>query len=573
MNKNNRKVMMSVGLAILLVFSFMTTAMVGVAEEGVITADTDDERNELNAEFDTEEEYTLNVTKVGEGSVEIDPDQETYEPGTEVNLTAISAEQWYFVNWTGDYEGTEEEIKITMDANYTITAEFGEVDSVEITPSENFNLTAGYTENFSAEAYDSEGDLITDNVTEFEWTHIHDFNETTNVAIFDQAVAGDYNVSATYGEVTSENTTVAVEPADVDYVEIDPEEDQVIEAGDEVVFKAEAFDAYDNSITDDYRDFEWENASRGVFYLETVGEYNVTATYEGVTSEPTTVRVVEELYYLTINVEGEGVVEVDPDQDGYEENTNVTLTAISEDGWKFVEWTGAYQGTETEVTITMDDDKEITAVFEEERLEEHELTINIEGQGSTDPAEGTHTYEEGEEVIVEAIPADGWEFIEWTGDETSTDATITITMDEDKEITAVFEEEEPLEPYFEVEITAPDDGAEYEEGDTVTVEFTVTNTGDIVGTQDIVFSVDGAEVDRMEDVDVASTETYEGVFEWEADDEGDYQLEVASEDDKDSVEISVLEEDDEWWEIPGFTTMLLILGAVIAVAIYYKKEQ
>ena len=72
----------------------------------------------------------------------------------------------------------------------------------------------------------------------------------------------------------------------------------------------------------------------------------------------------------------------------------------------------------------------------------YDLTINIEGQGSTDPAEGTYSYDPGEEVTVEATATEGWQFVEWTGDHEAENAEITITMDEDKTITAVFEEED-----------------------------------------------------------------------------------------------------------------------------------
>jgi len=469
--------------------------------------------------------------------------------------------------WTveAEYDGFED--------TATLIIEPAEANYIEISPEESM-ITAGESENYTAILYDEFGNEIGDVTHETEWSDDVDPDDASSWDENKITVnkTGTWEIIGEY-EGIEDTAMLTIETGELDKVVIDPEEDQIIESGDEVVFTAEAQDEYGNLITDDLRLFEWENASRGVFYLEAVGEYDVTATYEGVTSEPTTVRVVEELYYLTINIDGEGDVDVDPDQEGYEENTNVTLTAISEDGWEFVEWTGDYEGTETEITITMDDDKEITAVFEEVPVEEYDLIINVEGEGTTDPSEGTHTYDEGTVVTVEATPAEGWEFIMWTGDVTGTEITIEITMDDDKEIWAVFEEEEPLEPYFEVEITAPEDGAEYEKGDTLTVEFTITNTGDIVGTQDIIFSVDGTEVDRMENVDIVSGGTISGEFEWEADDEGDYQLEVASEDDEDSVEISVVEDDDEWWEIPGFTTILLILGAFLAVAIYYKKEQ
>lgn len=35
-------------------------------------------------------------------------------------------EHWYFLNWKGDYESTEEEIAITMDEDKSLTTQFGE---------------------------------------------------------------------------------------------------------------------------------------------------------------------------------------------------------------------------------------------------------------------------------------------------------------------------------------------------------------------------------------------------------------------------------------------------------------
>lgn len=76
---------------------------------------------------------------------------------------------------------------------------------------------------------------------------------------------------------------------------------------------------------------------------------------------------------------------------------------------------------------------------DDEELDDYDLTIGIEGEGSTDPNEGTHTHEEDTEVIVEATPDEGWEFVEWTGDVSGNGPTMEIIMDEDMEITAHFE--------------------------------------------------------------------------------------------------------------------------------------
>lgn len=77
---------------------------------------------------------------------------------------------------------------------------------------------------------------------------------------------------------------------------------------------------------------------------------------------------------------------------------------------------------------------------------EQELTIKVEGEGTTDPPLGTHTYEEGEEVTINAVPDNNWEFVEWSGDVSSEEKEITVTMDENKVITANFEEEPVIPP-------------------------------------------------------------------------------------------------------------------------------
>jgi hypothetical protein len=73
----------------------------------------------------------------------------------------------------------------------------------------------------------------------------------------------------------------------------------------------------------------------------------------------------------------------------------------------------------------------------------YDLTITSTAGGNvTDPGEGTHTYDEGEDVSLVATPDAGYRFVEWTGDvgtiDDVEDATTTITMNDDYSITAHF---------------------------------------------------------------------------------------------------------------------------------------
>jgi len=77
------------------------------------------------------EEYTLDVNTMGQGTVDIEPEQDSYLEGTEVELEATPDSGWTFQEWTGDYEGTESQISIVMEDDYEITANFEYLGDLE----------------------------------------------------------------------------------------------------------------------------------------------------------------------------------------------------------------------------------------------------------------------------------------------------------------------------------------------------------------------------------------------------------------------------------------------------------
>ncbi|TVQ92455.1 MAG: T9SS C-terminal target domain-containing protein [Bacteroidetes bacterium] len=72
------------------------------------------------------------------------------------------------------------------------------------------------------------------------------------------------------------------------------------------------------------------------------------------------------------------------------------------------------------------------------------LTLEISGEGSVEINGESYsepiTFEAGEEVTLEAIPADGWQFEGWSGDVESGETSVTITITTDLDITATFTE-------------------------------------------------------------------------------------------------------------------------------------
>ncbi len=148
-----------------------------------------------------------------------------------------------------------------------------------------------------------------------------------------------------------------------------------------------------------------------------------------------TAHFVKEFYTLIINIEGNGTVEKNPDQDTYPYGTEIELNATPDIGWKFSYWTGNLSGTNSSETIVMDDDKTITAHFLKQN---YTLTITTDGQGTVTKEPSQPNYAYGQVVTLEAFPEEGWKFSHWSGDLNGSINPATITITENKTVTAHF---------------------------------------------------------------------------------------------------------------------------------------
>src|SRR5665648_727794 len=127
---------------------------------------------------------------------------------------------------------------------------------------------------------------------------------------------------------------------------------------------------------------------------------------------------------------------------GYAENQVVNINATPASGYHFVNWTGAVTGSVNPTTVTMDANKTVTANFELDAATYYTLTmaVNPSGGGTTSPAVGAHPgYTENQVVNINATPATGYHFVNWTGAVTGSVNPTTVTMDANKTVTANFE--------------------------------------------------------------------------------------------------------------------------------------
>lgn len=152
---------------------------------------------------------------------------------------------------------------------------------------------------------------------------------------------------------------------------------------------------------------------------------------------------VKKRYSLEISVEGEGevtekIIKAGSSTD-YNSGTIVELSANPVSEWVFVEWKGDLSGSENPTQITINKPKKIIAVFQKKQ---YPLNIEIEGEGSVEETvikPGVpNSYNSGTIVSIEAIPQNGWSFLKWSGDVSSLENPIEITVNISKNIKAEF---------------------------------------------------------------------------------------------------------------------------------------
>lgn len=143
---------------------------------------------------------------------------------------------------------------------------------------------------------------------------------------------------------------------------------------------------------------------------------------------------------------GAGTIKVSPSGTVFDAETQITVTATKNFGYKFVNWTDANNkvvSTDEEYTFSISANTALKANFE--KINTYALDYKVEGGAkdymvSATPAptivNGKNMYEEGTEVTLTASSNDIIDFNNWSNGETT--AEIKTTMNADQAFTATF---------------------------------------------------------------------------------------------------------------------------------------
>ena len=380
----------------------------------------------------TSKTYKLTLTESQRGKITQDPNQASFKSGAEVSLTPVPNEGYEFSGWMENDvpKGKEKDnpLKLTMDDDKVIAATFAkqadDLYTLTLTTPENGKVEghqASYVKDAETniEAKPDDGYYFkkwTGGVpTELESNNPLQLKMTKNLSLGVEFVKKRAGVSHKLTLTAPENGTVSHSP-----------DQTTFEDGDRVSLTAKPSSGYVFSHWKDLPDaHKYDNP------LQIVMTQN--QTLEAVFVEKAELT-------LTSSPNSGGTIEHSPDQTTFKKGEKVEITPIANEGYEFTGWTGDVptgKDKESVLSLTMDDDKMITATFAKKS---YALTVNATG-GTVAKSPDKAKYGHGETVTLTPTANAGYVFKGWMGvvlaDKTKN--PLTLTMDAAKTITPVFD--------------------------------------------------------------------------------------------------------------------------------------
>ncbi len=368
------------------------------------------------------DEWSLNVsvTPEGMGSVTVDPLEENYQFGDEVTLTATAVPGWSFAGWSGDAEGIDTPLIVTIDSDINITANFTQ-DEYSLIVSVNPTGMGSVTISPLKPNYHY-GDVVTLTPTaELGWTFDSwsgDASGTDNPLVYN--ITGNTSITANFTQ-DEYTLTVSINPTGKGSVNVDPLQ-ATYHYGDVVTLIPTA----NPGLTFNGWGGDASGSDNPLTYT-VVGNTSITATFT------------QDEYSLTVTPIGSGTVAINPVQATYHYGDVVTLIPTANPGWTFNGWGGDASGSDNPLTYTVVGNTSITATFTQD---EYTLTITPIGSGTVavDPVQATYHY--GDVVTLTPTADPGWTFTGWSGNATGSDNPLTYTIVGNTSITATFTQDE-----------------------------------------------------------------------------------------------------------------------------------
>jgi uncharacterized protein (TIGR02145 family)/uncharacterized repeat protein (TIGR02543 family) len=304
--------------------------------------------------------YTLttNASPQDGGTVSRNPDKASYAFGEPVTVTATPENGYIFAGWSGAATGTTNPVVVTMDGNKALTVGFGLPGATRFTVYFNGNGTTGGSAPTPVSADSGKSIKLPDQQTMEKggyglggWNTKSDGTGTGYSAGMSYTVTGDVTLYAVWTVVTY---TLTVNRNPTSGGTTTPASSQTnISAGTQVSISTTAASGYTFG--------NWTISGSGT--LGNANSVSTTVTVNGNVAVTANFQPVQYTLTTYVSPPGGGSVSRSPNQTSYANGTDVTLTATATNGNEFTWWSGALTSTSANITITMNDNKTLTANF------------------------------------------------------------------------------------------------------------------------------------------------------------------------------------------------------------------
>jgi regulation of enolase protein 1 (concanavalin A-like superfamily) len=288
---------------------------------------------------------TLATAVAGGGLIQRTPELTNYACGQDVTLTAVDQLGWTFSGWSGALGGTANPAVLAMNGPATVTANFAPVpvDTLFAT------IVGGGALVLSPPGgVYNRGTVVTVTAVDLPGWAFAGFGGDLSGAATPQTVTVDGNraVTATFAAVAQHSVTATVQPGDAGSVTLSP-------AGG--LYNHGARVQVTATPTPGWAFAGWSGDLAGTANPDTLvvnADRDVIASFTALPS-----------HTLTVTTTAGGHVLLTPDLPDYPAGAAVELTAVADQGWRFIGWSGDLSGAANPASLVMTGDRAVHATF------------------------------------------------------------------------------------------------------------------------------------------------------------------------------------------------------------------
>ena len=380
-----------------------------------------------NFAFDGKE-WNLNINRIGTGSVSPGVGAFRYDDGDVVDLNALNipGSGFAFQGWTGDITTSQAAATITMDGDKTINAVFVPADFIL-----DLSVIGPGT---TSPAPGTQGYLA---------GQVVHLVATPDPARYFAGWTGDVNSILPVLDITMDaNKSITANFATTGFnLALSKYGNGTLSPPVGTYTIAADLDVTVTAIPDAGQRFvRWEGDLSDTAINPLSPTISVPIT---VSRSLRALFVPQNSFYVRTKVSGQGNAFPTAGDHDYPAGTSVYFSAIPKPGYVFTGWSGgvdSQQAVLKQFFLTVTQDTEITASFAQGSTT---LTVNVTGEGNTNPTPGTHSYLNTENATLTATEDldTPFRFDHWEGDIGVADPespTINLLMSTNRTVTAVF---------------------------------------------------------------------------------------------------------------------------------------